>query len=169
MSMIPQTLFMMNMFIDGMNFSGDVPTLSLPKLKIKTAEYQGGGMDAPIDMDQGMEKLEASFSTKGVRRDAMKFFGLADQTAFNSVFRGSFKGQKGATTAVVATLRGMLSELDPGEWKPGGDAEFKYAVSVSYYKLEVGGVLMYEIDPVNAVRVINGVDQLAGVRRDLGL
>jgi len=63
----------------------------------------------------------------------------------------------------------MVSELDPGEWKPGGDAEFKYAVSVSYYKLEVAGVRMFEIDPVNAVRVINGVDQLAAVRRDLGL
>ena len=48
MSMIPQTLFMMNMFVDGMSFAGDVPTLSLPKLKIKTGEYQGGGMDAPI-------------------------------------------------------------------------------------------------------------------------
>jgi uncharacterized protein len=28
---------------------------------------------------------------------------------------------------------------------------------------------MYEIDPINCVRVINGVDQLASVRRDLGM
>ena len=169
MSMIPQVLYMMNLFVDGMSLSGDVPSLTLPKLKIKTSEYQAGGMDAPIDMDQGMEKMEASFVMKGARKEVMKYFGLSDQTAFNSVFRGSFKAQKGATTAVVATLRGMLSELDPGDWKPGDAAEFKYAISVSYYKLEVGGVRMYEIDPVNTVRVINGVDQLAGVRRDLGL
>ena len=48
-------------------------------------------------------------------------------------------------------------------------AEFKYAVAVSYYKLEVDGREVYEIDPVNGVRAINGVDQLAGMRNDLGL
>lgn len=167
--MVPQTLYLMNLFIDGVSFSGDVPTLSLPKLAIKTDEYRAGGMDMAIEMDQGMEKMEASFSTRGVRRDAMKYFGLADGSAFNAVFRGSFKEHKARTTSVVATLRGMLKELDFGDWKPGEPAEFKYAIAVSYYKLEVAGSLMYEIDPVNCVRVINGVDQLASVRRDLGL
>ncbi|MFO2466211.1 phage major tail tube protein [Pseudomonas sp. 15FMM2] len=167
--MVPQTLYQMNMFVDGVNFSGDIPSLSLPKLKIKTDEYRAGGMDASIDMDQGMEKMEASFSAKGVRREAMMFFGLADQNAFNAVFRGSFKGQKGSTTPVVATMRGMLTELDPGEWKAGEASEFKFAISLSYYKLEVAGRLMFEIDPLGCVRVINGVDQLASVRRDLGL
>ena len=32
--MVPQTLYLMNLFIDGVSFSGDVPTLSLPKLAI---------------------------------------------------------------------------------------------------------------------------------------
>lgn len=167
--MVPQTLYLMNMFVDGINFAGDVPTLTLPKLTTKTADYRGGGMDAAIEMDQGMEKMEANFTTNGVRREAMKFYGLADQTAFNSVFRGSFKAQKGLTTAVVATLRGMLKEVDPGDWKPGEPSEFKYAIALSYYKLEVDGRLLYEIDPVNCVRVIDGVDQLTAVRRDLGM
>ncbi len=70
---------------------------------------------------------------------------------------------------VVATLRGLLKEVDPGDWKAGEKAEFKYAVAVSYYKLEVDGREVYEIDPVNGVRAINGVDQLAGMRNDLGL
>jgi P2 family phage contractile tail tube protein len=167
--MVPQTLFNTNLFIDGVNFAGDVPSLTLPKLTVKTEEYRGGGMDAAIEMDQGLEKLEAAFSTKGIRRDAMRFFGLADLTAFNGVFRGAYKAQKGKATPVVATLRGALKEVDPGEWKPGGEAEYKFAVAVSYYKLEVEGRVMFEIDPLNSVRVIDGVDQLADVRAALGL
>ncbi len=167
--MVPQTLYNMNAHIDGLSFNGEITSLTIPKLTLKTEEHRAGGMDAPVEMDQGMEKLEASFAGKGARPEIMKFYGLADQTAFNAVFRGSFKGQKGATTAVVATLRGMLKESDPGDWKAGEAGEFKYAVAVSYFKLEVGGRLMYEIDPINCVRVINGVDQLASVRRDLGL
>lgn len=167
--MIPQVLYNTNLFVDGINFTGDVPSLGLPKLTVKTDEYRGGGMAGPIEMDVGLEKMEATFTTNGVRREAMKFFGLADQTAFNGVYRGSFKGQKGQTTAVVATLRGMLKELDPGDWKPGDKAEFKYSIAVNYYKLEIAGRLIYEIDMVAAIRVIDGVDQLASMRSDLGL
>ncbi|MFJ4132389.1 phage major tail tube protein [Pseudomonas cyclaminis] len=167
--MIPQVLYNTNLFVDGINFTGDVPSLGLPKLAVKTDEYRGGGMAGPIEMDVGLEKMEATFTTNGVRREAMKFFGLADQAAFNGVYRGSFKGQKGQTTAVVATLRGMLKEVDPGDWKPGDKAEFKYSIAVNYYKLEIAGRLIYEIDMVAAIRVIDGVDQLASMRSDLGL
>ncbi|HEY0288569.1 MAG TPA: phage major tail tube protein [Pseudomonas sp.] len=167
--MIPQTLFNTNLFVDGISFAGDVPELSLPKVSVKTDAYRGGGMDAEIDMDMGLEKLEASFSTNGVRKEAMKWFGLADGNAFNASFRGSFKGQKGEFTGVIATLRGMLKENDPGSWKAGDKAEFKYSVSVTYYKLEVDGSVMYELDPINSVRVVNGVDQLIQMRTQLGL
>ena len=167
--MIPQTLFNTNMFVDGQSLQGDVPSLSLPKLTVKTEEYRGGGMDAPVGMDMGLEKLEASFTTNGVRKEVLKYFGAFDQTGFSASFRGAFKGQKGATTGVVATLRGGLREVDPGEWSAGSKAEFKYAVDVTYYKLEIDGRVMFEIDPINSVRVIDGVDQLADVRSILGL
>ena len=167
--MIPQTLFNTNLFVDGVNFSGDVPSLTLPKLTNKTDEYRAGGMAGAIEMDQGLEKMEAAFVTKGVRRESLKYFGLADGTAFNAAFRGAFKGQKGAVTAVVATLRGRLKEVDLGDWKAGDPAEIKHAIAVTYYKLEIDGTVMYEIDPVNSIRVVNGVDQLAAMRTALGL
>ena len=117
----------------------------------------------------GLEKLEASFTTNGVRREVLKYFGWPIRPAFNASFRGAFKGQKGAVKAVVATLRGGLKEVDPGDWKPGEKAEIKYAVAVTYYKLEIDGRVMFEIDPLNCVRVIDGVDQLAAERAALGL
>jgi len=167
--MIPETLANMNLFVDGISFQGDVPSLTLPKLALKMEEYRPGGMDMPIEMDLGMEKLESSFTTTGMRKEALKFFGLADGNAFNGVFRGSFKGQKGETKAVIVTQRGTLKELDMGDWKPGDKAEHKHAIALTYYKLEVGGEVIYEIEPMAMKRVINGVDQLASQRRDLGL
>jgi len=167
--MIPQLLSNTNLFVDGVSFSGDVPSLTLPKLTVKTEGHRGGGMAGEIEMDMGLEKMEASFTTTGVRRESLKFFGLSDQTACNAVFRGSFKAQKNETIAVIATLRGMLKEVDMGDWKPGDKAEIKHALAVHYYKLEVGGSVMYEIDMVNCVRVIDGVDQLADERNALGL
>ncbi|WP_443696833.1 phage major tail tube protein [Pseudomonas sp.] len=167
--MIPQTLFNTNLFVDGINFAGDVPSLTLPKLAVKTDEYRAGGMAGAIELAQGLEKMEASFVTKGVRRASLKYFGLADGTAFNASFRGAFRGHKGEVTAVVATLRGLLKEVDLGDWKAGDPAEIKHAIAVAYYKLEIDGRVMYEIDMVAGVQVIDGKDQLADIRAALGL
>ncbi|AOE79432.1 phage major tail tube protein [Pseudomonas lurida] len=167
--MIPEMLTNCVMFADGVSFSGDVPSMTLPKLSIKTEEYRGGGMSGPVDLPTGLEKLEAAFTTNGVRKEALKFFGLADQTACNLVFRGSFKGQRGTVKSVNVTLRGSLKEVDMGDWKPGDKAEIKHAVAVTYYKLEIDSRVMYEIDFANMVQVINGVDQLAAERTALGL
>ncbi|WP_367863243.1 phage major tail tube protein [Pseudomonas guariconensis] len=169
MAMIPQTLANLNLFVDGVSFQGECTSLTLPKLTLKMEEHRAGGMDIPVEMDQGMEKQEAAFTTTGVRRESLKFFGLADGTAFNGTFRGAFKGLKGKITPVVVTLRGSLKEVDMGDWKSGDKAEFKHSVAVTYYKLEVEGRVIYEIDPLGMKRVIDGVDQLASQRQALGL
>ncbi|WP_070415023.1 phage major tail tube protein [Pseudomonas lundensis] len=169
MAMIPETLANMNLFVDGKSFQGDVPSLTLPKLTLKMEEHRAGGMDLAVEMDQGMEKQEAGFVTTGVRRESLKFFGLADGTSFNGTFRGAFKGLKGKITPVVVTLRGSLKEVDMGDWKAGDKAEVKHNVAVTYYKLEVDGQVIYEIDALGMKRVINGVDQLVDQRRALGL
>ncbi|WP_183142474.1 phage major tail tube protein, partial [Pseudomonas coronafaciens] len=52
--MIPETLSNLNLFVDGVSFQGDVPSLTLPKLTIKTEEHRAGGMDAPVELDMGM-------------------------------------------------------------------------------------------------------------------
>lgn len=169
MAMIPETLANLNLFADGVSFQGDVPSLTLPKLTLKMEEHRGGGMDAPVELDMGMEKQEANFTTTGVRRESLKFFGLADGTAFNGTFRGAYKGLKGKVTSVIVTLRGTLKEVDMGDWKPGDKAEIKHSIALTYYKLEVDGRTVYEIDPIGMRRVINGVDQLAAQRSALGL
>ncbi|TYO70556.1 phage major tail tube protein [Pseudomonas sp. CK-NBRI-02] len=169
MAMIPETLANLNLFVDGVSFQGDVPSLTLPKLTLKMEEHRPGGMDMPVEMDLGMEKLEAAFSTTGVRREALKFFGLADASAFNGTFRGAFKGLKGKITPVVVTLRGALKEVEMGDWKSAEKAEIKHSIAVTFYKLEVDGRPVYEIDALGMKRVINGVDQLAAQRAALGL
>lgn len=75
--MIPQTLYNLNLFIDGVNFAGIATQVTPPKLKIKARDYRGGGMNAPIKMDLGLEALEANFSLSGISVEALRFFGLA--------------------------------------------------------------------------------------------
>lgn len=168
MAMLPQILFNMALAVGGVSLRGDVPSFTLPKLKIKTEGYRTGGMDAEIDMDMGLEKLESSFVTYGIRKEVMKYVGLMDGEGTTAVFRGSFANSDKSTVGVIVTTRGRIVEWDPGDWKPGEKAENKYAYSLTYYKLEIDGAVMYEIDPINMVRIVDGVDQLAEHRTNLG-
>lgn len=167
--MIPEILNQCVMFLDGVSFSGDVPTMTPPKVTEKTEEYRGGGMSGSVDLPIGLEKMEASWTTNGIRKESLKFFGLADRTACNVVFRASFKDQKGRSKPVKVTLRGALKEIDMGDLEAGKKSEIKHAMAVTYYKLEIDGRVMYEIDVANMIQVINGVDQLAADRAALGL
>lgn len=167
--MIPQTLVNMNLFVDGKGYAGRATELNLPKLKRKTDEYRAAGMDAPVKMAMGLEALEAGFSMAGMAKEVLVFFGIADETAFNGVFRGAYKDQKGAIVPVVATYRGLLEEVDPGSWKPGDKSETKFNCALSYYKLEVDGQVVYELDPVNNIRIIGGKDELAAERQAIGM
>ena len=167
--MIPQTLTNLNLFVDGRGYTGKVTEITLPKLKRKTEGYRAGGMDAEIDMPVGLEKLEGGYTLAGVSRETLAFFGIADGTLFNGVFRGAMTDQKGGVEAVVVTWRGLLTEVDMGSWKPGDKSETKYNASLSYYKLEVGNAVVYEIDPVNCIRIIEGVDELAAERAAIGI
>lgn len=166
--MIPQALVNMNLFVDGKGFAGKVTSITLPKVKRKTDEQRNGGMIGPVKIGVGMEAMEASFSLIGMSTEALIFFGLADDTSFNGNFRGAFKDQKGEVVAVTATFRGLLEEVDMGDWKPGDKAETKYNIAPSYYKLEIAGKVIYELDFLNNICMINGKDETAAERAAIG-
>lgn len=165
---IPETLVNFNLSVDGKGYAGIVQSATTPKLVLKVEEYRAGGMDAPIDIDQGMEKLDVSFDLNGWQKDTLVFFGLANGSAFNGVLRGAFRDTGGIVKALVITVRGLLKSVDPGDWAAGDKGMTKFDVNCRYYKAEVDGQVLYEIDPIAGIRIINGVDQLVAVRAALG-
>ncbi|QND83782.1 Phage tail tube protein FII [Chromobacterium vaccinii] len=167
--MIPQILTNMNLFLAGDSYAGRVAKVTLPKLKRKVEAHRGGGMDAEIDMAVGLEKLEADFTLVGFDVKSLSWFGISDGGAFNGNFRGSFTDRKGKKLAAIVHFRGMLNELDMGSWEPGKKDETKYAISLDYYKLEADGQVLFEIDPVNCIRIVDGKDELAAERAALGI
>ena len=167
--MIPSVLTNMNLHINGNSYAGNVTEVSPPKLAVKVEEHRAGGMEAPIDMDLGLEKMDAEFTLSGWDADAQSYFGLASGNSFSGVFRGAFRDTLGVVKGVMLTMRGILKEIDPGSWKPGEKSETKYSVNLSYYQAQVDGVVVHQIEPIACVRIVNGVDQAAAVRAALGI
>lgn len=159
----------MNLFVDGHGYAGNVEEITLPKLTMKMEEFRNGGMDAPIEVEMGMEKLELSFSLTKFDADVLKLFGLAPGSSKPINIRGSLLSEDGTEKPVIINAQGMIKESDFGSWKPGDKATLKGSVAVKYYKLTIDGNVVHEIDVINMIRKINGVDQLAQTRKNLGM
>ena len=163
--MIPQVLKNLNAFVDGRGYAGRVTQLTPPELSLNTEEYRGGGMDGVIEMDMGMEAMEAAVQMPEFDADMARGFGRV----LPMTFRGAFEDERGEVSTVVISLRGKFKGLDAGDWEPGARAEINHTMAVHYYRLEIDGQLVHEIDIENMTRVINGTDQLAAQRAALGM
>jgi len=166
--MLPKILKNFSAFVDGRGYAGRVDEITLPKLAIKMEEYRAGGMDVPIDIDLGMEKLEAEITFSEYDPELFRLFGIMDNSTVNFTLRGGLQGT-GDAQPVVVNLRGKIKELDSGSWKAGDKATLKCMISIFYYKLTIDRRELIEIDAENMIRKINGVDQLSSMRQALGV
>lgn len=165
---IPKVLKNFNLFVDGNGFAGLVEEVTLPKLNLKMTDLYNGGMDAPIDLEMGMEKLECSFTLSEYNPDVIKQFGLRDGAQVSLSMRGGLDDESGVKPVVV-NLTGAWKELDMGGWKAGEKAPLNANVTLRYYKLAIDSQDLIEVDVTNMVRIIDGTDQLAEMRAAIGL
>lgn len=157
-----------SLFVDGRGYVGKADEVTPPKLSLKTEEFRGGGMDAPVEIDLGMEKLECQFTLAEYDPEAMKLFGLSDGKGVQVTLRGALCDDE-TTSSMIIKIRGMFKELDFGKFKAGDKGTLNCSIACRYYSLEVDGSELIEIDIDNMIRKINGTDILAEIRDALGI
>ncbi len=75
--MLPKVLKNFNLFVNGHGYAGRVEEVALPKLTIKTEDFQLGGLDTPVQMDMGMERLECGLRLREYDPQMISMLGIA--------------------------------------------------------------------------------------------
>lgn len=158
----------LNLFVDGRGYAGQIEEFNAPKLSLKTEEFRAGGMNAPIDLNMGMEKMDTDFALVSYDADVLALFGVAEGNIVKFTAREALESFDGTVTPVVHTMEGKIREIDPGTSKPGDKATLKITMNLTYYALLHGERLVQEIDIINMIHRVDGVDQLAAMRNALG-
>lgn len=170
MAQTPRMLKNFTSVINGRGLAGKIDELTLPEISLKTEEYRAGGMDGPIEVDMGMEAMTLKLTISDPDAAILGLVGNANSNSARVTLSGSFvRDSDSERVSVVAEVSGRFKKGTPSSWKPGDKANFEYEAGLNYYRLTIGGVEVYEIDIENMVRRIGGVDQLAGIRADIGL
>lgn len=168
--MLPKILKDFNLFGDGNNWQGQIPSLTLPELARRMVEYEGGGMDGPIEVDQGAQLQEFQWTAGGMIVDIFDTFGSPIHDAALLRMTGSYESDEdGTTIPVEIVVRGRHKTIAMGEASKGDNNQIQVTTTVSYYKLTVDGEEIIERDVPGMVFRVRGENRYADRRQNLGL
>ncbi|MDB0544689.1 phage major tail tube protein, partial [Ralstonia solanacearum] len=134
----PRKLKHFNVFSDGVSHAGECEELTLPKLARKLEEYRAAGMNGPINIDLGNEKLEMETTYGGPMREILKQYGITNVDGAMVRFSGSLQREDSSEPdSMEIIVRGRHTDIDFGAAQTGGKGAFKVKSSLSYYKLSI--------------------------------
>ncbi|AZF57436.1 phage major tail tube protein [Pseudomonas sp. R11-23-07] len=169
---MPRKLKNLNLFNDGNSYLGLVKSLTLPSLGRKMEAYRGGGMNGPVKADLGMsdDGIQFEWKTGGLDLISLRQFGAVNASSVALRFSGPYQqDDTGEVSSVEVVVRGRHETIEMGDAQPGEDTEHSMTTTCSYYKLTVDGEEIIEIDLLNFVEKVNGVDMLEKHRTAMGI
>jgi P2 family phage contractile tail tube protein len=162
---LPRVIRNFNAFVDGISYFGIALEAKLPQLKVMTEAHRGAGMDGPVGIDMGIEGMTSEITLGEWKPELLAKTG----TQQRFVLRPAAAGDAGDVDTIIATIGGLITAAEQGDLKPGTNATLKLMMDVRTYRLEINGTVIHDVDLVNGRRVIGGVDQLADIRRAMGV
>lgn len=169
---LPKKLKLMNLYNEGNSYLGQTGEVTLPKLGRKLENWRGGGLNGNVKVDLGLgdDAIEMTWKLGGIDLLAIQQFGAAKVGSVGLRFAGSYQqDDTGETTSVEIVIRGRHEEIDFGNAKAGDDTEITIKTIWSYYKLNIDGETVIEIDIPGVKEIVNGVDLLEEHRDNIGL
>lgn len=144
---------------------GQIGDITPPVPEAIREDVRNAGMIKTRKVHLGYNALEFSFKMPGLDPQILKLFGIKIGTETPFMITGATVDEDGTPHSAVLTIRGRVYKPDPGNWKNGTLAENDTACDVNYYKLEIDGDEIYEMDDFDFK--VGGVSQYADIRNAL--
>lgn len=160
-----------NVYLDGDSFLGRCEEVTAPDVKVKMADHKGLGMYGTLELPAGVDKIEAKFKWASIYPEVAAK--VADPFKVVAVqVRGSIavynaQGRE-SEKPCVAHFRGVFKNLALGSYKQHDNVETSSDMTVYYAKWTVDGVDVIEVDVLENILKVNGVDALADYRANIG-
>lgn len=170
MASLPNKLKLFELYVNGRAIGKKAKNVTLPKLTRKMEEWRAGSMTGAVSVDLGMEAMSLEFTTGGAEIELIKQFGSKTVDGVQLRFAGAYQcDDTAAINAVEIVVRGRFSDIDFGVQEAGTLGETKVIMPCAYLKYIFNGQTIVEIDPLNAIEIVNGTDLLDEVRAALGM
>ena len=146
--------------------------ITAPTITALMTDYKAMGMIGSAEFFNGFDKLETTIKWTYPDNEAQKAFGNFLKPVDLMIRSSKAEYDNTGITEekpIVMYIRGYSKTLPGGAFKAKEDTELESTVSVQYYKLEIDGEEIVEIDVINNIYKVGGEDLLAERRQNLGL
>lgn len=161
-----------NCYINNSSKHGQAAEITCPNITAMMTDYKALGMVGSAEFFNGFDKMEATIKwtypdndTKIAFANFMKPVDVMVRSSKAEYDGAGIQNEK----PVVIYLKGYPKQHNGGLYKPKEDTEVENTLSVLYYKEEVDGEEIVEVDVLNNIYKVNGVDLLAERRQNLGI
>ena len=170
MNDIPESVHSANVYTHGVRLLGTTGEVTLPSLEALSETIAGFGIlgeyESPTPGHFGSLEQELEFRT--FDEGLFEVIRNEDQDGVDLTLRAAQMSRKSTgaigLTGLKVIVRGMLKMFGDGTVKQTSPIGTKIKLELLYYKLVVDGKERIELDKLNGVYKVNGVDRLARVR-----
>ncbi len=164
---IPDKINMMNVYKKGRKLIGVSDEVTLPDLESMTETISGAGVLGEIDVPTvgQFAAIEMEIPFRNLDTD---MFELATP---NQVVDLTLRASKQVLSTlgldfegIRVVVRGLFKGFTGGSMKQGSPTNSSVKLEILYYMLELNGKSAVELDKINTVYKVNGVDMLAKSR-----
>jgi P2 family phage contractile tail tube protein len=170
-SLVVNSLSNVNVYLNGTSYLGTAAEVKIPQPKRMRTDYKGLGMAARIKIPTGWDVMEASIKWSSFDADVIAEIALSS-SACNISCLGDLQtiaaGGEIQEQPVIFNFTGIPYDVGDLQFKAQDLVEFTTQFDVWHVDLSVGGNQIYLFDAFSNQYIVNGVDQLATYRANIG-
>lgn len=172
MSKIPEKIIGFRCYQDGEVLLGVVDA-QLPEPELMTETVSGAGIAGEYESPV-MGHFKSMTTTIKFRTVTAAALRLAKSKAVHLELRGSIQVHDGGSGKLTpmpmrVIVKGLPKKSGLGKLEVGKPMDAEHVFETTYLKVELNGKEELEIDKLNYIHKVNGEDQLAEVRTQLGM
>ena len=168
--MIPSIIKDCSVKINGNDKVVGIAEFPLPDITFKEEEINVLGLGTIKEVIVSMlEAMSTSIKFLGVDKTALK---LRAGKGINLVLAAAIQvldeNDNATEIGLFANVKGTIKTHKLGTVGQNGKLEPEIEVNLSYFKLEIDGSILYEIDQRNRILIVDGEDLRAGINAIIG-
>ncbi|MDR3133017.1 MAG: phage major tail tube protein [Prevotellaceae bacterium] len=165
-------LYDANVYVNDSSVHGQAAEVTCPDIAAVMTDYKSLGMVGSAEFFNGFDKMEATikwtYPDTNVQKTLANFLKPVNLMVRSSKAEYDGGGIK-EEVPVVIYLRGYSKKHPGGSFKQKEDTEVESTFSISYFKQEIDGEAIVELDVLNNIYKVGGEDLLAERRQNLGI
>lgn len=169
--LVVNSLWNCNVYLNGIGLLGRAAEVTVPQPKRLTVDYKGLGMAGRVKVPTGWDALEgrikwSSFDETTIQQLANS--NTMQQLSILGDLQTLASAGEIAEAPVIYNLTAICKDIGAIDFKSQELVEFTSMFDVYHVDLTVAGDEIYVYDAMSNVYTVNGVDQLANYRANIG-